>query len=311
MKKTDWAIRGAKNDMLRSLGSIQRQYSYLDSVKYALSQDLATVEAAIQKYYFELKRPLYKFFAGDILEAVVGEAHDEFLNSLKSYIRQGRLTVNAGVSDRLLDSLRQQIVQNIDGMVLEADLNMRARAQEFSKIAAESTNNAALAQIQSTQLKVESITARTTGAEDLQKAWIELQDKYGTRETVKYRDGKNYPLNTYIDGRAKTTATDVHVLTTQYNASSAGVLTGMITSHGATDSCQKWEGKLVCFTPEGREIMSHKFPEARKLRTVDEIRRDKSTHMWKFNCTHGVDAYPIQFLDDSEASGIIAEAVAA
>jgi len=311
MKKTDWAIRGAKNDMLKSLGAIQRRYSYIDDIKYALSKDVATVEAAIQKYYFELKRPLYKFFAGDILENVVGEAHEEFLNSLKTYIRQGRLTVNAGVSDRLLDSLRQQIVQNIDGMVLQADQSMRARARDFSKVAAESANNAAMAQIQSTQLKIESITARTTGAEDLQKAWIELQDKYGTRGTVKYRDGKNYPLNTYVDGRAKTTATDVHVLTTQYEASAAGVLTGMITSHGAIDSCKDWEGKLVCFTPEGREIMSHKFPEARKLRTVDEIRRDKSTHMWKFNCTHGITSYPIQFLDDQDARGIILEAVAA
>ncbi len=311
MKKTDWAIRGAKNDMLSTLGAIQRRYSYLDDIKYALSKDLATVEAAIEKYYFELKRPLFKFFAGDMLEAVVGEAHDEFLNSLKSYIRQGRLTVNAGVSDRLLDSLREQIVRNLDGMVLEADRNMRTRAREFSKVAAESTNNAAMAQIQSTQLKIESITKRTTGAEDLQKAWAKLQDRYGRRDTVKYRDGKNYPFNTYVDGRAKTTATDVHVLTTQYDASAAGVFTGMITSHGATDSCKDWEGKVVCFTPEGRNILAGKYPEARNLRTVDEIRRDKSTHMWKFQCTHGITSYPIQFLDDKDARAIIAEAVAA
>lgn len=311
MKKTDWAIRGAKNDMLASLGAIQRRYSHLDDIRFSLEKDLATVEAAIQQYYRELKMPMYRFFAGDTLEMVVGEAHEAFIKSLKDHIRAGRLSVNAGVSDRLLDSLRRQIVQNIDGMVLEADRNMRARARDFSKAAAESANNAAIAQIQSTQLKIESITSRTTGAEDLQKAWIKLQEQYGRTDTVKYRDGKNYPLNTYIDGRAKTTATDIHVTSTQYDASAAGVFTGMITTHGATDSCKDWEGKLVCFTPEGREMMSQKFPEAKRLKTVDEIRRDKSTHMWKFNCTHGITSYPIQFLDDNDARAIIAEAVAA
>lgn len=307
MKKTDWAIRDEKNAMLKSVGAIQKRYSYLDDVRYALAQDLPTVEAAIAKYYRELKAPLYKFFAGDVLEQVVGESHDAFITSLKDYIKAGKLTVNAGVSTRLLDSLRTQIMQNIDGLVAGADADMRARAAEFGKVAAESANAAAVSVTQMTQLKIESITRRTTGKEDLQKSWIDLQDKYGTRETVKYRNGANYPLNTYLSQRANTTSADLHVITTQFDASSAGVYTGKISNHGAKDSCSVWEGKIVCFTPEGRDILSKRVPAAAGWKTVDEIKRDKSTHMWKFNCTHGVTPYPIQFFDDKDLKEAIEE----
>lgn len=305
MKKTDWAIRDQKLQMLDAVKRAQDKYAFLDDYRYALEKDLPTVEAAIRKYGDELRRPLYRFFAGDILEDVAQTAHDDFLRSLRQYIAEGRLTANAGVSDRLLESLRQAIGRNIETLVAGSDADMIQRAREFKAIAAESANAAVVAQTQMTQLKIESITRRTTGAEDLKKAWSDLQARYGSRDTVRYRNGAHYPLNTYLDQRANTSATDLHVLTTQYDASAAGVYTGKITVHGATDSCRPWEGKVVFFTAAGRDILSQKFPKAAEMKTVDELRADRSTHLWKFNCRHGITPYPIQFFDDGDAEGEI------
>lgn len=307
MKKTDWSIRSEKLQMLDSVARIQRQYSFLDDYRYALSKDLPTVEAAIAKYGKALRKPLLRFFAGDILEEVAHAAHDQFLRSLVKYIKAGKLTVNSRVSDRLLESLRVQVIGNIDALIAGADLDMRARAAEFKTVAAESAQAALVAQTQMTQLKIESITRRTTGAEDLQKAWINLQKKYGGTDTVKYRNGAHYPLNVYLDQRANTTATDLHVATTQFDASTSGVYTGKISTHGASDSCRPWEGKIVFFTSEGRDILSKKYPNTSTWKTVGEIKADKNTHLWKFNCTHGITPYPIQFFDESDAEQEIEE----
>lgn len=158
-----------------------------------------------------------------------------------------------------------------------------------------------------TQLKIESITKRTTG-EATAKAWQDLTDKYGSRETVKYRDGKNYPLNTYLEGRANTTATDIHLATTELDAAQSGIYTGIISKHGASDSCRIWEGKVIAFNSAGRDILSKQYPEAANMKTLDEVKNDKNSHIFKFNCRHVVTPYPIQFFARNDAQNILAEA---
>jgi hypothetical protein len=58
MKKTDWAIRDQKLQMLDAVKRAQDKYAFLDDYRYALEKDLPTVEAAIRKYGDELRRPL-------------------------------------------------------------------------------------------------------------------------------------------------------------------------------------------------------------------------------------------------------------
>lgn len=300
VKKSDWAIREEKNAMLRQVNDIRRRYAEIDDAAWTLTQNPAQFDAALKKYLGVLRRPILRFFAGDTMEQIAVEAHDQFLFSLREYVQMGRVNVSRQISNRLLESLRTQIVGQIDGFMANTEALLKERAQALRVAAAEGSVSAIAAELGLRQLKTESVTARTTGAENLEKAWSELTAKYGGRDTVKYRDGKNYPLNTYLDGKANTTSADIHRTVTQLDAAESGIFTGKISSHGATDSCKPWEGKIVAFSAEGRDMLSKRWPGALNLKTVDEIKADKETHLWKFNCRHIVTPYPVQFMPDAE-----------
>ena len=312
MKKSDFAIREEKAIMMGAVRDIQRRFKQIDSLDFNLNKDIRAIEEAISRYGRELRKPLLRFFTGDILELTTLEAHDQFLRSIKRYVRSGRLRTPQFNAPALLESLKTQLVQNIDGLISGTDSGLKARAQAIKQAATESVNNAATAQVQGIQLKIESITERTTGktGDAIGQAWEDLKSKYGTRETVKYRNGSNYPLNTYLDGRANTTSADIHRVTTQLDASATGIFTGMVSRHGATDSCRQWEGKILFFTPAGRDIMSRKFPQMSSWPTVDEVKADDDTHLWKFNCRHIITPYPIQFFDDEENQKLIKDQAA-
>lgn len=307
MKKSDFAIREEKERMLGAVVDIQRRFRQIDELQFNLDKDIRAIEEAISRYGRELRKPLLRFFTGDILELTTLEAHEQFLRSVKELVRAGRLRSPQINAPQLLESLKTQLTRNIDTLIAGADAGLKARAQAIKSAAAESVNAAATAQLSGIQLKIESITERTTGAtgDAIGQAWEDLKAKYGTRETVKYRNGANYPLNTYLDGRANTTSADIHRVTTQLDASVSGVFTGMVSRHGATDSCRQWEGKILFFTVAGRDIMSKKFPAMADWPTVDEVKDDEDTHLWKFNCRHIITPYPIQFFDDEENHKLI------
>ena len=312
MKKSDWAIREEKQRMMGAVRELQRRYRVLDDQAFNLEKDLAIVEKAIERYGEDLKKPLFRFFTGDVLQMVVEESHDEFIKSVREYFRSGALKIPTHTAEYLMESLKVQLVQNIEQLINGSTGNLKARAVELKKVAAQSVNDAVTAQLTATQYKIEAITEATTGAtgDDIAKAWQGLKDKYGTRETVKYRNGANFPLNSYLDMRANTTSADIHRTTTQLDASASGVFTGMVSRHGATDSCRPWEGKILFFTPEGRDIMSRQYPQVRDWPTVDEVKRDPETHMWKPHCRHIITAYPIQFFDRAEIEAVIEEQAA-
>lgn len=300
VKRSDFAIREEKDAMLRAVNEISRKYKRIDDAEWTLSASPEEVRAVLKKHSDTLKKPMLKFFAGDTMEQIAAEAHEAFIAAIENYISTGQVAISREISAQLIDSLRAQIVRNIDGFMNDMDSNLMQRAAALKEAAAQGAVEAMTASLGVTQLKIESITARTTG-EYTDKAWKDLTDKYGSRETVKYRDGKNYPLNTYLDGRANTTATDIHLATTEMDAAQSGIYTGIISKHGASDSCRIWEGKVICFSSEARDLLSKVYPEAANLKTLAEVRADKNSHIFKFNCRHIVTAYPIQFFGKKDA----------
>jgi len=314
VRLSDFAIRAEKDAMLRRVNAIRKEYARLDDALWTMTQNQESVAKAIAEYSAEMRKPIMKFFAGDVLEETVQQAHEAFLKSLKKFIEMGQVKIQRDIRERLLESVKTDIVRNLDTMMAESKLNLTNRAFELRKMADSGAFKAADAGIDYIQIKIESITSRTIGGSDsgaeftkgeLKKAWEKLQDRYGSRDTVKYRDGKNYPLNTYLDGRARTTATDVHILTTQVESADSGIYTGKVSSHGASDSCSKYEGRMVCMSDESRAQISRTIPAAAKWPTVQELRADKDSHIFKFNCTHTVISWPIHLFDKQDQKAII------
>ena len=304
VKRSDFAIRDEKDAMLKAVNEISRKYKRIDDAEWTLTASPQEVRSILKQHSDALKKPMLRFFAGETMEQIAVEAHEAFLAAIESYLSTGQVFMSREISAQLVDSLRSQIVRNIEGFMTDMDANLLQRADQLKAFAAQGANEAMIANLGVTQLKIESITARTTG-EATAKAWESLTDKYGSRETVKYRDGKNYPLNTYLDGRANTTATDIHLATTEMDAAQGGIYTGIISKHGASDTCRIWEGKVICFSSEARDLLSKQYPEAANLKTLAEVRADKNSHIFKFNCRHIVTPYPIQFFGKKDAEQFI------
>lgn len=286
---------------------------------WTMNQNPENVAKAIADYSAELRKPVMKFFTGDILEETAQQAHEAFLKSLKKFIDAGQVKIQRDIRDRLLASVKADITRNIDVMMSESRLNLTNRAYELRKMADSGAFNAVDAGIDYVQIKIESITSRTIGGSDsgaefskdkLAAEWEKLKDRYGSRDTVKYRDGKNYPLNTYLDGRARTSATDVHILTTQIESADSGIYTGKVSSHGATDSCSRYEGKMVCMSDAARAQISALIPATAKWPTIQELRQDKDSHIFKFNCTHTVIPWPIHLFDKQDQQEILSAGAA-
>jgi hypothetical protein len=304
VKRSDFAIRDEKDAMLRAVNDVAKKYKRIDDAEWTLTASPQEVRAMLNKYSDALKEPMLKFFAGETMEQIAVEAHEAFMSAIESYLSTGRVFMSREISANLIESLRGQIVRNIEGFMTDMDASLYSRAMELKQAAAQGAVEAMAANLGLTQLKIESITKRTTG-EATAKAWEGLTEKYGSRETVKYRDGKNYPLNTYLDGRANTTATDIHLATTEMDAAQGGIYTGIISKHGASDTCRIWEGKVIAFSSEARDLLAKQYPEAAQLKTLAEVRADKNSHIFKFNCRHTVTPYPIQFFSKKDAEQFI------
>ena len=190
VKRSDFAIREEKDAMLRAVNEISRKYKRIDDAEWTLSASPEEVRVVLKKHSEALKKPMLKFFAGDTMEQIAAEAHEAFIAAIENYISTGQVVMSREISAQLVDSLRSQIVRNIESFMSDMDSNLMQRAAALKEAAAQGAVEAMTASLGVTQLKIESITARTTG-EYTDKAWKELTDKYGSRETVKYRDGKN------------------------------------------------------------------------------------------------------------------------
>jgi len=323
VKRSDFAIRAEKNAMLRTVNAIQARYKMIDDAEWTLSKTPQEVSAVLTKYQNDLKGPILRFFAGETMEQIAAESHEAFIKAIDNYISTRGVDISRQVSAQLLESLRAQITRNVTKLLDDMHLTLTQRGEEFLSVMAKNANDATLQQLLTRQLKSEAIAAQTIGfAQDgslplgkrtetnLDTVWKSLTDKYGTRETVRYRDKRLYPLNTYLDARAVTTATEIHLATTELDAAQSGIHTGIIDRHGASDSCAKWEGKIVFFTPEGRDILSKRYPAASAIKTLQEVRDDEDSHIFKFNCRHLVTPYPVQFFDAEDAQKLIERSAA-
>lgn len=329
IKKADYNIRSAKDRMLKQVNEIMARYRFVDNAAWTLSEDKKKIDEAIAKYYQILKKPIVGFFAHDQLMDSVKLAQQQFIDGMKGNLNKSMLETIKKTNEKLIQGTRDTIIKNIDQMLIEGQNNLQTRAMDFKasaemayyqeglswealSIAERATGTlaeAAEAQTEYIGLKQRSIAARTAAtAENVEKIWDDMLDKYGSTETVKYRNGANQPLNTYLDGRATTSAMEANLLTSQADAAALNIYTGKISNHQSKDTCNLWEGKLVFYSDAARYAMIIKYPELANTPTIDELRKDKTTHLLKFNCSHTVTPFPLHLMDEADAKAEIRSA---
>lgn len=299
--KADFAIRQEITRLKSAVNDILKRYEWLDNANSILSavseQEILSAISALRR---ELSAQMIGPFFDSQLMKVSRRAIEENIRALQSYIRSGRISVDASRIDRIVESSINE-VNGITSMAISSiETNLSAKVIQFRRLA-----ETQLSRLSNIQERIENIAERTMRRDritdmTIRAYWESLSERYGWSDTVRYRNGANYPLRSYVDGRARTSADEVHRITSETFAIQNGIYTGRISRHRTTDSCIYWEGKIVFFNRALKNEFLREFPnitEARNWPTVDDVKNDR-THMFSFNCRHTVLADPIQFQDD-------------
>lgn len=318
-RRPDFEIRAARQAMLDRVKFLESKYSVLNNAEWVLSQNPVRIRQVIDNYKKDLSKIVHSFFTGDKVIGVSIQAHKEFVSALSRY--SDSLNIQPSISESNVEKIITNISQNVDGLVTGIETGLMAKALAMRQSIDEEIRilaQKAISVVDDIGGRIENISARTTGFDPsnitkeqkgiIARKWSELTDQYGATDTVKYTNGANYPLRTYLDGRANTTAADIHRATTALDASTSGVYTGIVSRHGNTcDTCLKWEGKIVFFSQTAKNLFVQSYPQAASWPTLQEL-EDNSDHIFKFNCLHIVSAYPIQFFDRSDIEQVLRSA---
>jgi hypothetical protein len=122
-----------------------------------------------------------------------------------------------------------------------------------------------------------NVTAGINGRRSINRDILrDLRSKLGESVNTGLVDaaGKRWRPEVYVDLVSRTKMMYAHTEATTNEAINRGVQYGVISSHGATDACRNWEGKIVKLTPDA----PGNYP------TADELRRGRE--IFHPNCRH-------------------------
>lgn len=285
----------------RRLAEIISRYHSLDDALFILQNDLGRMKRIIEEYGLSLKDVVGGFVDKPSFVGISQDAQDAFYESLKTYIENGKLDYRRTATDTLVKSFTDAWGNQVNRMVDTITTNLFARDASFKSMAeAALIPLRRIADIKAYEITSVVIDGKQYNYEQLQNIWTQMNDSYGQRDTIQFRNGVNYPMRTYVDGRAATTQVESHRLGTIIEGSSNGVYFGTVNKTGTTDSCVYHENEIFFLTDGARAEALAKWPDIdrlKKMSTWEEIVAD-DTHMGKFGCKHIVRALAIQFFSD-------------
>lgn len=288
------------NQKLRDLIKRNKQ---LDDALWVLSRTDAQFFIKLDKYLGDLSKLLVgRIIDKDQIERVVDEALEDFAREMKKFSSK-KFKINLSQRGALVKSIEQQYKAQVNTVIKSIE-NGQIQRRAFSQLQVESQTAIDAKRVE-LDARLKSIRLQSGGKLVLQQTvdetWAELTKQYGDHDKVTFTNGTKFPLTSYVDGRLETTEAEVHRMTTAFDASKNGVLTGRVSSTGSKDSCMFHEGEIVFFSEQGKKLFKKQNPEVSvsRFRTVPELEGD-NTHIFKFRCKHTVTPWPIQFFSESD-----------
>jgi len=247
------------------------------------------INSILKAYSIDLRKSLFRFFAGTPIERMVQAAKKDFKGSVSGKLRSAK---------DITPQVKQQFLSQIKSITSEMEGRQRTKIFNFKNLVEGSANTGK--EFTKELKNVITINNKNIDLRDIRDNWAISNKRFGAYNSVAFRNGAKYPLDAYTEMRTLTTAQEVHRLTTTLEAGQNDILTGKISSHGAIDSCRIHEGEIVFFSTKAKRTFIKRYPKlkkARRWKTVEEIEAD-GTHIFKPNCKHLVQPFPIQFFDD-------------
>lgn len=287
---------------LRRLQQVIDQYAMLDDSLFVLQTELPRLKAIIDQYGGRIEDVLASYVDPEVFNKLAIESQQAFYNALKTYIENGQLEYRRTSTESLLQSFNETYGSQVTRLVDTVTTNLFARAASFKSLSKTAEIPLQrIADIEKYEIQSVAINGVQYNYKQLGDIWQTLNDSYGQRDTIQYRNGVNFPLRSYVDARANTTQAEAHRLVTIAEGSANGVYFGKVNRTGTTDSCKIHEDEIFFLSEGARQEALAKWPDIeilQRMKTWDEIKSD-DTHMGKFGCKHIVRAVSIQFFSDA------------
>lgn len=313
-KRADFSSRKDRAKLIRGLRDANKRHQMLDDLFFALDLSQRDQNFLINKYGDDIEEILKSFFTGKGLDDILDQAHEDFVNALKMKRFNVSTKKIKPVKRQVKSALTKLIEIVIEGVkkLLNNKFNTFKKLADRSGVDAKSVTGRFMPEVIIKGKKYNVLTSADRqrlrdnpnakvnfkNKKDLRNLWSELTVKDGGVGTIRYRDGKVYPLTAWANMRAKTTSQDTHRISSAASAKVNGIMTGKISDHSSEDSCKYREGIIVFFTQSDKSKYMRRFPNdknAANIPTVKEVVNDK-THMFLWNCLHLIVPFPIQYL---------------
>ncbi|MBK7363020.1 MAG: hypothetical protein IPJ01_12050 [Micavibrio sp.] len=280
------------------------KYKNLDDAQYLLSHNLGYIKRLAASYKTDLSEFLFLLIDEKTIARASYEAANAYSKAIAAQIKSGALKKTLLDRGKLVDSLLETWRAQADSIAANQSNNLYAKGAQFQALA----TAAEIPAQRAAEIGANEITAARIGGKfyqyrELNSIWERMNESYGQRDTIQFRNGVNYPLRSYVDGRQNTTEAETHRAATIIEASADGVWFGTTNKTGTTDSCIFHEGETFFMNDEARTQATEKYgnlPALQSMRTWAEIVADK-THMGKFNCKHVVRPVMLQFYAEKRA----------
>lgn len=311
MKNAATVISEQRKALLKRMDDVMQHYDHLNDAEFILSQNVAQVRKVIAKYKDELSKPLLKFFTGDgkqysQIDKIVWDAQRDFEDALKSF----DIVPKVAKTDRLMTAIRSEYTNRVMGQIDNTFRDLVTKSVQFQTMAQAAVLPVQAFDNKSTILRQMTIAGKNYDGNQVKGLWDMMTERYGRTDTVRYTKngaGYNFPMRSYIDMRTQTTAAEVARMVSAVEASVNEIYTGKISRHGAKDSCQFWEGKIVFYSASAKGLFLQQNPqysEAAAWPTLQELEADK-THMFRPHCKHRILPYPIDMMGEKRARNAI------
>jgi len=296
------AFSEVEASQLRRLQQVIDRYAMLDDSLFILQTDLGRLKSVIEQYGLSIEDVMSSYIDPETFGAIAADAQRQFAGSLRAYIENGKLQYRRSNTEALLQSFQETYGTQVSRLVDTVKTNLFQRAASFKSLAATAEIPLRrIADIQEYEITSVTINGAQYNYPALKNIWQQMNDSYGQRDTIQYRNGVNFPMRTYIDARANTTQAEAHRLVTIAEGAANGVYFGVVNRTGTTDSCKLHEDETFFLSVAARDEALKRWPDIemlRRMKTWDEIKSD-GTHMGGFGCKHIVRAISIQFFSDA------------
>jgi hypothetical protein len=314
-KYAEFTTREDRARLTKQVKLLVDKYKSLNNYLTVLNMPKDQLKKLVGNYIFNLETIMTSFYNGRGVAKILDEAEIDFQLSLKKYVKNVKpVSVKQSVKSNYLksilnviDHIKKDTGKKFDEFISKAmESGIKEKDIERTKNPEITIDGKSYNILTDADRKILNSNphaqVKMYNETELKQIWDTVTEKRGDVGTIVYRNGSVYPLHAWAEMRTRTDSQDIHRLESMTAARENHIYTGIISDHGARDSCGLWEDKIIFYGEQEKMSYLAEFPGdtfAKKIPTVEDLKKDP-THIFKHNCTHTLSPRPVQYMSDAD-----------